>query len=98
MVVGVSKDSIESHNKFAEKFKLPYVLLSDPQSEVMKKIRRLRQKVDVRQRSAGHDSFNGGGWAEGRCDQALADCQKRRGPSRGSIAVSKESLIPYRKI
>ena len=37
MVVGVSKDSIESHNKFAEKFKLPYVLLSDPQSEVMKK-------------------------------------------------------------
>jgi thioredoxin-dependent peroxiredoxin len=35
--VGVSKDSIESHNKFAEKFKLPYVLLSDPQSEVMKK-------------------------------------------------------------
>jgi thioredoxin-dependent peroxiredoxin len=37
VVVGVSKDSIESHNKFAEKFKLPYVLLSDPQSEVMKK-------------------------------------------------------------
>jgi peroxiredoxin Q/BCP len=35
--VGVSKDSIESHNKFADKFKLPYVLLSDPQSEVMKK-------------------------------------------------------------
>jgi peroxiredoxin Q/BCP len=37
VVVGVSKDSIESHNKFADKFKLPYVLLSDPQSEVMKK-------------------------------------------------------------
>ena len=37
MIVGVSKDSIESHNKFADKFKLPYVLLSDPQSEVMKK-------------------------------------------------------------
>lgn len=37
MVLGVSKDSIESHNKFAEKFKLPYLLLSDPGSEVMKK-------------------------------------------------------------
>ncbi len=37
MVLGISKDSIESHNKFAEKFKLPYVLLSDPASEVMKK-------------------------------------------------------------
>jgi len=35
--VGVSKDSIESHNKFADKFKLPYILLSDLQSEVMKK-------------------------------------------------------------
>lgn len=37
MVLGVSKDSIESHNKFAEKFKLPYLLLSDPGSAVMKK-------------------------------------------------------------
>ena len=37
VVVGVSKESIDSHNKFADKFKLPYVLLSDPQSEVMKK-------------------------------------------------------------
>ena len=35
--MGISKDSVESHNKFADKFKLPYVLLSDPQSEVMKK-------------------------------------------------------------
>ena len=37
VVFGVSKDSIESHNKFAEKFKLPFVLLSDPKLEVMKK-------------------------------------------------------------
>jgi len=33
----VSKDSIASHDKFAEKFKLPFVLLSDPKTEVMKK-------------------------------------------------------------
>jgi thioredoxin-dependent peroxiredoxin len=37
VIVGISKDNIASHNKFADKFKLPYVLLSDPQSEVMKK-------------------------------------------------------------
>ena len=37
VVFGVSKDSIDSHNKFADKYKLPYVLLSDPQTEVMKK-------------------------------------------------------------
>jgi thioredoxin-dependent peroxiredoxin len=29
-VLGVSKDSIQSHKKFAEKYKLPFRLLSDP--------------------------------------------------------------------
>ena len=37
IVLGVSKDSIDSHNKFAEKYNLPFVLLSDPKAEVMKK-------------------------------------------------------------
>ena len=29
-VIGISKDSVESHRKFAEKYNLPFVLLSDP--------------------------------------------------------------------
>jgi peroxiredoxin Q/BCP len=37
VVLGVSKDSVESHKKFAGKYKLPFTLLSDPQVEVMKK-------------------------------------------------------------
>lgn len=37
MVFGVSKDTLDSHNKFAAKYELPYVLLSDPKTEVMKK-------------------------------------------------------------
>jgi peroxiredoxin Q/BCP len=37
VVLGVSKDSINSHNKFIAKYKLPFVLLSDPKAEVMKK-------------------------------------------------------------
>jgi peroxiredoxin Q/BCP len=37
VVLGVSKDSLDSHNKFIEKFKLPFVLLSDPKLEMMKK-------------------------------------------------------------
>ena len=37
VVLGVSKDGIESHNKFAAKYKLPFTLLSDPKTEVMKK-------------------------------------------------------------
>ena len=30
IVVGVSKDSVASHQKFAEKYNLPFLLLSDP--------------------------------------------------------------------
>ena len=29
-VVGISKDSVASHVKFAEKYELPFILLSDP--------------------------------------------------------------------
>lgn len=31
VVIGVSKDSVSSHQKFAEKYDLPFVLLSDPE-------------------------------------------------------------------
>jgi peroxiredoxin Q/BCP len=35
-VFGVSADSVESHKKFAEKYQLPFTLLSDPEKEVIK--------------------------------------------------------------
>ena len=31
VVIGISKDSAESHKKFGEKYSLPFVLLSDPE-------------------------------------------------------------------
>ena len=31
MVIGISKDSVASHKKFAEKHGLPFLLLSDPE-------------------------------------------------------------------
>ena len=34
-VFGVSADSVESHRKFAEKFKLPFPLLADDQKQVV---------------------------------------------------------------
>lgn len=37
VVLGVSKDSIDSHNRFAGKYRLPFTLLSHPKAEVMKK-------------------------------------------------------------
>jgi peroxiredoxin Q/BCP len=36
-IIGVSADSIESHKKFAEKYKLPFDLLSDEGKEVIEK-------------------------------------------------------------
>jgi len=35
VVIGVSKDSVASHQKFAEKYELPFILLSDPELEVI---------------------------------------------------------------
>lgn len=36
VVIGISKDSVASHVKFAEKFDLPFILLSDPELEAIK--------------------------------------------------------------
>ena len=35
-VFGISADSVESHKKFAEKYELPFTLLSDPTKETIK--------------------------------------------------------------
>lgn len=36
-VMGMSKDTVKSHQKFAEKYSLPFILLSDPAMETMGK-------------------------------------------------------------
>ena len=35
-VIGISRDSVASHARFAEKYNLPFILLSDPSLEVIK--------------------------------------------------------------
>lgn len=35
VVIGVSKDSVASHQKFAAKYELPFILLSDPELQVI---------------------------------------------------------------
>jgi peroxiredoxin Q/BCP len=45
VVLGISRDSIDSHKKFAEKFHLPFVLLTDPKAEVMKKYQAFGKKM-----------------------------------------------------
>ena len=43
-IIGISADSIESHKKFAEKYKLPFNLLSDEKKEVIEKYGVWQQK------------------------------------------------------
>ena len=35
VVIGISKDSVASHLKFAQKYDLPFILLSDPELQVI---------------------------------------------------------------
>ncbi len=35
-VIGISKDSVTSHERFATKYSLPFILLSDPELDVIK--------------------------------------------------------------
>ena len=36
-IVGISKDDVDSHKKFCEKMKIPFVLLADTKTDVAKK-------------------------------------------------------------
>jgi thioredoxin-dependent peroxiredoxin len=44
VILGVSPDSIESHKKFIEKYKLPFDLLSDEKKEVVEKYEVWKEK------------------------------------------------------
>lgn len=44
IVIGVSKDGLASHDKFINKFNLPFVLLSDPDTSMMAKYQAWREK------------------------------------------------------
>ncbi len=45
VVLGISRDPIESHQKFIEKYGLPFILLSDEKEEVCKKYDVLKEKT-----------------------------------------------------
>ncbi len=53
VVIGVSKDSAASHQKFAEKYGLPFVLLSDPDHAVMERYGVWQEKKNYGKTSMG---------------------------------------------
>ncbi len=53
VVLGVSPDSSESHEKFASKFNLPFTLLSDPDKKVMTKYGSFGEKMMYGKKTTG---------------------------------------------
>ena len=45
IVIGVSKDSVSSHQSFAKKHERPFILLSDPEKEVLSLYGVLKEKT-----------------------------------------------------
>ena len=45
VIIGVSKDSVASHKKFADKYNLPFILLSDPERTVIESYGVWKEKV-----------------------------------------------------
>jgi thioredoxin-dependent peroxiredoxin len=53
VVIGVSADGVDSHRKFAAKYKLPFPLLSDPERTVMRKYGAYGEKVLYGKKTVG---------------------------------------------
>ncbi len=47
-IVGVSRDSVESHQRFKKKYGIPFALIADTDSTLVRRVRRDRRKDDVR--------------------------------------------------
>jgi peroxiredoxin len=93
VVLGVSKDSVESHNRFAGKYKLPFTLLSDPKADVMKKYGGFGKKNDVWQGSARNHPFDSRDRPQRRRPQTLVHRKKGRGSSGRSAGVFEGPVI-----
>jgi peroxiredoxin Q/BCP len=53
VVLGVSPDSAESHTRFAEKYRLPFTLLSDPDKRVLQEYGAWGEKTNYGKKSMG---------------------------------------------
>ena len=53
VVIGISKDSVASHLKFAQKYELPFILLSDPELQAIKAFNVWQEKKNYGKVSMG---------------------------------------------
>ncbi len=43
-IIGISKDNVETHKRFKEKYELPFILLSDKEKEIINKYDLIKEK------------------------------------------------------
>lgn len=53
VILGVSRDSIKSHDKFIEKYQLPFALLSDPDAKVCEQFGVYKEKTMFGKKAMG---------------------------------------------
>ncbi len=58
VVLGVSPDSVKSHDKFKAKFELPFKLISDPDHAIAEAYGVWPRKIDVRPQVHGHRALD----------------------------------------
>ena len=58
VVLGVSRDSVASHDKFKAKYKLPFALLSDEDGKHLRGLRHLGREKHVRAQIHGHRALD----------------------------------------
>ena len=81
VVLGVSPDSEESHQKFRDKYDLPFTLLCDPDRKVMTKYGAYGEKMMYGKKVMGVIRSHGADRPERQGGQALAPSLPRRRPS-----------------
>ena len=85
-IVGISRDSVASHDKFKAKFELPFPLASDEDGKVCRGLRRVGREEHVWQEIYGHRAVDLPHRRQGRRPQAVAEgegARPRRGRARG---------------
>ena len=80
-VIGVSRDSAESHKRFAEKYSLPFNLLSDPELDVIKKYGVWQEKNNYGKKVMGIVRSTFIIDAEGTIEHIMSNVQAARNPS-----------------
>jgi peroxiredoxin len=81
VVLGVSADSESSHSKFKKKYKLPFFLVSDPEKNRNRSLRRFRRKVFIRKNDNGNQAVDVRNRRKGNDNKSIS--QRQTGQTRG---------------